>query len=65
MGWFLDEANLAQVSTNILDFEVTPLHSVYEEVRRDAEVRAARRRRTRIWLHKTWTLVTCLCPLRT
>uniref|UniRef100_A0A3P8SL62 Formimidoyltransferase-cyclodeaminase n=1 Tax=Amphiprion percula TaxID=161767 RepID=A0A3P8SL62_AMPPE len=37
MGWFLDEANLAQVSTNILDFEVTPLHSVYEEICRDAE----------------------------
>ncbi|XP_028255552.1 formimidoyltransferase-cyclodeaminase-like [Parambassis ranga] len=37
MGWFLDEAKLAQVSTNILDFEVTPLHSVYEEVCRDAK----------------------------
>lgn len=31
MGWFLDESNLAQVSTNILDFEETPLHRVYEE----------------------------------
>ncbi|MCJ8747599.1 hypothetical protein PDJAM_G00155490 [Pangasius djambal] len=36
MGWYLDEANLAQVSTNILDFEVTPLHAVYEEICRDA-----------------------------
>ncbi|KAL7831515.1 hypothetical protein SRHO_G00310180 [Serrasalmus rhombeus] len=36
MGWYLDESNLAQVSTNILDFEQTPLHSVYEEICRDA-----------------------------
>uniref|UniRef100_A0A3B4ZFJ6 Formimidoyltransferase-cyclodeaminase n=2 Tax=Stegastes partitus TaxID=144197 RepID=A0A3B4ZFJ6_9TELE len=37
MGWYLDEANIAQVSTNILDFELTPLHSVFEEICRDAE----------------------------
>lgn len=37
MGWFLEEANLAQVSTNILDYEVTPLHTVYQEVCRHAE----------------------------
>lgn len=43
MGWYLDEANLAQVSTNILDYEVTPLHSVFEEICRDAEVGAAGR----------------------
>ncbi|XP_063067810.1 formimidoyltransferase-cyclodeaminase [Engraulis encrasicolus] len=36
MGWYLDESNLAQVSTNILDFELTPLHTVYEEICRDA-----------------------------
>lgn len=39
MGWYLDEANLAQVSTNILDYELTPLHTVYEEICRNAEVR--------------------------
>lgn len=38
MGWYLDEANIAQVSTNILDYEVTPLHVVYEEIRKQAEV---------------------------
>ncbi|XP_070814154.1 formimidoyltransferase-cyclodeaminase [Chaetodon trifascialis] len=37
MGWYLDEANIAQVSTNILDYELTPLHTVYEEIRRDAK----------------------------
>ncbi|XP_066510690.1 formimidoyltransferase-cyclodeaminase-like [Hoplias malabaricus] len=36
MGWYLEESNLAQVSTNILDFEQTPLSSVYEEICRDA-----------------------------
>ncbi|KAM9700179.1 LOW QUALITY PROTEIN: formimidoyltransferase-cyclodeaminase-like, partial [Menidia menidia] len=36
LGWYLDEAHLAQVSTNILDHEVTPLHCVFEEVRRRA-----------------------------
>ncbi|KAG8516573.1 Formimidoyltransferase-cyclodeaminase [Galemys pyrenaicus] len=39
IGWYLDEKNLAQVSTNLLDFEVTPLHTVYEETCREARVR--------------------------
>lgn len=38
IGWYLEEENIAQVSTNLLDFETTPLHAVYEEVCRDAEV---------------------------
>lgn len=38
IGWYLDEANIAQVSTNILDYEVTSLHMVYEEICRDAKV---------------------------
>lgn len=38
MGWYLDEANIAQVSTNILDYDVTPLHVVYEEICKDAKV---------------------------
>lgn len=38
MGWYLDEENIAQVSTNLLDFETTPLHVVYEEVCKDAKV---------------------------
>ncbi|KAE8580686.1 hypothetical protein XENTR_v10024502 [Xenopus tropicalis] len=37
IGWFLQEENLAQVSTNLLDFEITPLHVVYEEVCKDAK----------------------------
>ncbi|ETE70120.1 Formimidoyltransferase-cyclodeaminase, partial [Ophiophagus hannah] len=37
MGWYLDEENIAQVSTNLLDFETTPLHVVFEEVCKDAK----------------------------
>ncbi|KAI7790913.1 formimidoyltransferase-cyclodeaminase [Triplophysa rosa] len=37
MGWYLEESDLAQVSTNILDFELTPVYTVYEEICRDAK----------------------------
>ncbi|XP_057553133.1 formimidoyltransferase-cyclodeaminase isoform X1 [Hippopotamus amphibius kiboko] len=37
IGWYLDEKNLAQVSVNLLDFEVTGLHTVYEETCREAQ----------------------------
>ncbi|XP_073433622.1 formimidoyltransferase-cyclodeaminase isoform X2 [Dendrobates tinctorius] len=37
IGWYLQEENLAQVSANILDYEITPLHMVYEETRKDAK----------------------------
>ncbi|XP_024613906.1 formimidoyltransferase-cyclodeaminase isoform X3 [Neophocaena asiaeorientalis asiaeorientalis] len=37
IGWYLDEKNLAQVSMNLLDFEVTGLHTVYEETCREAQ----------------------------
>ncbi|KAI4789157.1 hypothetical protein KUCAC02_035414 [Chaenocephalus aceratus] len=37
LGWFLEEQNLAQVSTNLLDFERTALHTVYLEVCREAQ----------------------------
>lgn len=32
IGWWLDEANLAQISYNITDSEITSLHTVFEEV---------------------------------
>ncbi|XP_041365055.1 formimidoyltransferase-cyclodeaminase-like [Gigantopelta aegis] len=37
IGWYMEEANMAQVSTNILDYEVTPMHVVYEECVKDAD----------------------------
>jgi len=38
MGWYMEEANMAQVSINISDHEETPLHTVYEEVYKEAKV---------------------------
>lgn len=37
IGWWLDEANIAQVSINLTDHDVTPIHVAYEEVCRDAK----------------------------
>jgi len=37
MGLLLASRNLAQVSTNLTDFEQTPMHVVFEAVRREAE----------------------------
>ncbi|CAH1788120.1 unnamed protein product [Owenia fusiformis] len=37
IGWYLDESNIAQVSTNITDYEITPIHTVYEECCKDAQ----------------------------
>ncbi|XP_069692124.1 formimidoyltransferase-cyclodeaminase-like [Periplaneta americana] len=36
IGWWLEEANMAQVSLNLLDHDVTPIHAAYEEVCKDA-----------------------------
>jgi glutamate formiminotransferase len=36
IGWWLEEANIAQVSLNITDHDVTPIHVAYEEVCKDA-----------------------------
>ena len=36
MGWHVDEYNLAQVTVNLTDYRVTPVHVLYEEVKKDA-----------------------------
>jgi glutamate formiminotransferase/formiminotetrahydrofolate cyclodeaminase len=36
MGWYVDEYNLAQVTVNLNDYTVTPIHVLYEEVQKDA-----------------------------
>jgi glutamate formiminotransferase / formiminotetrahydrofolate cyclodeaminase len=36
IGWYLDEFNLAQVSMNLDNYRVTPLHTVFEEIKKDA-----------------------------
>jgi len=36
MGWFVDEYNLAQVTVNLSNYRVTPLHRLFEEVKIEA-----------------------------
>lgn len=42
IGWFLEEYGIAQVSMNITDMNVTPLHVAFEEVCRAAAARGLR-----------------------
>ena len=42
IGWYIDEYGIAQVSMNITDIDVTPLHVAYEEVSRAAAARGLR-----------------------
>lgn len=37
MGWFVKEHNMAQVTVNILDYKVTPIHVLFEEVKKEAQ----------------------------
>ena len=36
MGWFVDEYNMAQVTVNLTNYRVTPIHTLFEEVKKDA-----------------------------
>ncbi len=36
MGWFVDEYNLAQVTVNLANYRLTPLHRLFEEVKKEA-----------------------------
>jgi glutamate formiminotransferase/formiminotetrahydrofolate cyclodeaminase len=42
IGWFIEEYGIAQVSLNLTDLDVTPLHVAFEEVCRCAEARGVR-----------------------
>ena len=42
IGWFIDEYGIAQVSMNITDIKVTPLHIAFDEVCRCAQNRGVR-----------------------
>ncbi len=42
IGWYIDEYGIAQVSMNITDIDVTPLHVAFDEVCRAATVRGLR-----------------------
>ncbi|MEA1968846.1 MAG: glutamate formimidoyltransferase [Thermodesulfobacteriota bacterium] len=36
MGWFVDEYNLAQVTVNLNNYKITPIHVLFEEVKKEA-----------------------------
>ena len=42
IGWFIDEYGIAQVSMNLTNLNVTPLHVAFDEVCRCAEARGVR-----------------------
>ncbi|MDD7456021.1 MAG: glutamate formimidoyltransferase [Bacteroidales bacterium] len=42
IGWYIDEYGIAQVSMNITDIDVTPLHVAFDEVCRAAAARGLR-----------------------
>lgn len=42
IGWYIEEYGIAQVSMNITDISVTPLHAAFDEVCRKAEARGLR-----------------------
>ena len=42
VGWYIDEYNIAQVSINLINYKNTPLHIVFEEVRKQANKRGLR-----------------------
>lgn len=42
IGWFIDEYGVAQVSMNITDMGITPLHKAFDEVNRAAAARGIR-----------------------
>lgn len=42
VGWYIDEYKMAQVSINLTNYEVTPPHVVFEEIRRLANKKGLR-----------------------
>lgn len=42
VGWYIEEYDQAQVSINLTDYETTPIHLVFEEVRKQANKRGVR-----------------------
>ncbi|KJR41960.1 formimidoyltransferase-cyclodeaminase [Candidatus Magnetoovum chiemensis] len=38
MGWFVNEYNMAQVTVNLNNYHVTPIHVLFEEVKKEAEL---------------------------
>ncbi len=49
LGWYLEEHDVAQVSLNLCDFNITSLHTVYEECCKIAKVRSVSLLHMLIW----------------
>lgn len=42
IGWFIDEYGIAQISMNLTNIRITPVHIAYDEVWKKAEIRGIR-----------------------
>lgn len=42
VGWFIDEYNMAQISMNLVDYDITPMHIAFDEVCFQADRRGLR-----------------------
>jgi glutamate formiminotransferase/formiminotetrahydrofolate cyclodeaminase len=42
IGWYIEEYGIAQVSMNLTDIGITPVHAAFDEVRRQAAARGVR-----------------------
>ena len=42
MGWFIEEFGIAQISMNLTDISITPIHIAFDEVKKSAESRGIR-----------------------
>lgn len=42
IGWYIEEYNIAQISMNLTNYHVTPLHIAFEETRKSADERGVR-----------------------
>ena len=42
IGWYIEEYNMAQISMNLTNYHITPLHIAFEETRKSADDRGVR-----------------------
>jgi len=42
VGWYIDEYNMAQISMNLVDQDITPIHIAFDEVVKQADLRGLR-----------------------
>jgi glutamate formiminotransferase/formiminotetrahydrofolate cyclodeaminase len=42
IGWFIEEYNIAQISMNLTNYKITPVHQAFDEVCKSAESRGIR-----------------------